>query len=179
MTSAARRNFIKGLILAVLVLLAAIIQNASGFSIEIGGARCFLILPVCVVLGIGENEFAASLIGLWGGLLWDTVSAVHTCYNAVFLCIVCFICSAFITEILRDTFITNMIFTFFVSVLYVLFYWLFFIIIKGVDGAEYSLFTFYLPSALYTFIVSALVWLIYRPIKKKFQFSEMSEMSTI
>lgn len=48
----------------ILVCLAALIQNTSGLSIEIGGARCFLLLPVCMMIGIGEDERTAALIAL-------------------------------------------------------------------------------------------------------------------
>ena len=102
----------------ILVCLAALIQNTSGLSIEIGGARCFLLLPVCMMIGIGEDERPAALIALFGGMLWDLSSAVHLGFNAIFMCIMCFFGAAFITYILRNTFITNFIF----STLFILLY---------------------------------------------------------
>lgn len=166
MELSAKRKFIKAALSAALVLLSVLIQNTPHLSIEIGGARCFLVLPVCIILGIGENEAFAAALGLFGGMLWDMSSAVHMGFNAVFICIACFLSSAFISVILRNTFITNMIFTVSASFLYALLYWLVFIMIKGMDGAQNSLFTFYLPSALYTAAVSAAVYFAAKHIKR-------------
>lgn len=151
----------------ILVCLAALIQNTSGLSIEIGGARCFLLLPVCMMIGIGEDERAAALIALFGGMLWDLSSAVHLGFNAIFMCIMCFFGAAFITYILRNTFITNFIFSTLFILLYCFLYWLMFIIIKNVKGAELSLFTFYIPSAIYTIAISPIVYAAIKSIKKK------------
>ncbi len=147
-------------------MIAALIQNTAGLSIEIGGCRCFLIIPVSIILSLGESEGTAAFYGLLGGMLWDLSAVSHICFNAVFLCIVCFFCSALISNLLRDTFITNMLLTAVPIHLYVFFYWLFFIIINGHTGAAGTLFTFYLPSALYTIIVSILVWLVAVPYKR-------------
>ncbi len=172
MELSARDKLFKGIFIVLSVVISVLIQNTAHLSIEIGGARCFLALPVCVILAIGETEGVAALIGLLGGLLLDVSSGVHTCYNAVFFCLVCFICSALISALLRNTFITNMVFTVSISIMYALLYWLFFIIFKGETGRELTLFTFYLPSALYTLIISPLVWLAARPIKQYFKRKE-------
>ncbi|MCD7722957.1 MAG: rod shape-determining protein MreD [Clostridiales bacterium] len=166
MELSAKRRFFKGAVLAALALISVLIQNTPALSIEIGGARCFLVLPVCIVLGIGENEASAALLGLFGGMLWDISSSVHMGFNAIFLCIFCFFSSAFISVILRNTFITNMLFTVSASFLYALLYWLIFIIIKGMDGAQNTLFSFYLPSAIYTAVVSVAVYFAAKSIKR-------------
>lgn len=75
--------------------------------------------------------------------------------------------AALITYIIRNTFITNFIFSTVFILIYCILYWLFFIIIKDVRGAELSLFTFYLPSALYTIIITPVIYLILRPIKNR------------
>ena len=121
--------------IAVYLLLtagAALIQNTAGLTLEIGGARCFLLLPVCMILGAGEDERFAAVTALIGGMLWDLSSAVHLGFNAIY----CFL------------------------------YWLFFIIIKDVRGAELSLFTFYLPSALYTILATPVIYFSLKPIKR-------------
>lgn len=74
--------------------------------------------------------------------------------------------SALVTYIIRNTFITNFIFSAVFILLYCLLYWLFFIIIRDVRGAELSLFTFYLPSALYTIIATPVIYFSLKPIKQ-------------
>ena len=120
-----------------------------------------------MILGSGEDERFAAVIALVGGMLWDLSSAVHLGFNAVYMCIMCFFGAALITYIIRNTFITNFIFSTVFILIYCILYWLFFIIIKDVRGAELSLFTFYLPSALYTIIITPVIYLILRPIKNR------------
>ncbi len=162
-----KQRTLKVVVYLILTALAALIQNTAGLTIEIGEARCFLLLPVCMILGSGEDERFAAVIALVGGMLWDLSSAVHLGFNAIYMCIMCFFGAALITYILRNTFITNFIFSVVFILIYCILYWLFFIIIKDVRGAELSLFTFYLPSALYTIVITPFIYLILRPIKNR------------
>ncbi len=162
-----RRKSIKVLCYALIIAFIAIIQNVEGLSVEIGSARCFPLLTAAIILGIGEDERLAGLLGLFGGILWDLTTTVHLGFNAVFMCITCFCSAALVTYIIRDTFITCMVFSVLTVFLYVFLYWLFFIIIKGVHGAELSLFSFYIPSAFYTSLTAPIIWLCAKPVKQK------------
>ncbi len=157
----------KTIVYIIIVAFTALLQNTEGLLIEIGPARCFLLLPVCIILGMGEDEKLAALLGLFGGMLWDLSSPAHMGFNAIFICIFCFISSALVTYIIRDTFITSMIFSVIAIFAYSVIYWLFFIIIKDIKGAELSLFYFYLPSAIYTAVITPFVRICVVPIKKK------------
>ena len=161
-----KQRTIKVAVYLILTAAAALIQNTEGLTLEIGGARCFLLLPVCMILGTGEDERFAAVIALAGGMLWDLSSGVHLGFNAIYMCIICFFGSALVTYIIRNTFITNFIFSAVFILLYCLLYWLFFIIIRDVRGAELSLFTFYLPSALYTIIATPVIYFSLKPIKQ-------------
>ncbi len=157
----------KTIIYFISAVIAALIQNTAGLTLEIGGARCFILIPLCIILGMGEDEFFAGMLGLFGGLLWDTTSSVHLGFNAVFLCIACYLSAAAVNYIVRDTFITAIVFSITAIFIYSLLYWLFFIIIKGVSGAELTLFSFYIPCAVYTSVITPIVWICASPIKKK------------
>ena len=162
-----RKKISKTIIYILIIAVSAIIQNTNGLTIEIGGARCFLLLPVTIMLSMGEDEGFAGILGLVGGLFWDLNSAVHFGFNAAFMCITCFFCAAFVTYIIRNTFISNVVFSVLSAFIYAFLYWLFFIIIKGVHGAELSLFSFYLPSAIYTMAATPFIWFFINWIKKK------------
>ena len=162
-----KQKGIKTAVYLLIVAFIALIQNTEGLTIEIGGARCFLLLPVCIILGMGEDEGLAGVLGLFGGLLWDMTSAVHLGFNAIFMCIVCFISAALVTYILRNTFIANFVFSTLTIFVYVFLYWLFFIVIKNVKGAELSIIYFYFPSALYTAVLFPLLWVCIYPVKKR------------
>lgn len=162
-----KQKGIKTAVYLLIIAFIALIQNTPGLTFEIGGARCFLLLPVCIILATGEDEGLAGALGLFGGLLWDITSAVHLGFNAIFMCIICFICSALVTFIIRNTFIANFIFSAFAVFTYAFLYWLFFIIIKGVIGAELSIIKFYFPSALYTAALFPLLWVCIYPVKTR------------
>lgn len=162
-----RKKISKTIIYILIIAASAIIQNTNGLTIEIGGARCFLLIPVTIMLSMGEDEGFAGILGLIGGLFWDLNSAVHFGFNAAFMCITCFFCAAFVTYIIRNTFISNFVFSVLSAFIYAFLYWLFFIIIKGVHGAELSLFSFYLPSAIYTMAATPFIWFFINWIKKK------------
>lgn len=162
-----RKRVIKAAVYAVIIAIAALLQNTAGLIPQIGGARCFLLIPVCIIIGLSEDERLAALLGLFGGMLWDLSSPAHMGFNAIFICIMCFISASLVTYIIRDTFITSVIFSVFAIALYSVLYWLFFIIIKDVKGAELSLFTFYIPSAIYTAVITPIVRLCIKPLKKR------------
>lgn len=162
-----KQKTIKYVCFCLLILAADLLQNVSGLLPEVFGARCFIIIPAVVILSLGEDELTASLLGLFAGFLWDMSSAVHMGFNCIFFAVICFISSALVNHLIRDTFITNMLISIVSIVLYCLTYWLCFIIIKGVDGGENTIFSFYLPCALYTAAITPIVFLIYKPIKKK------------
>lgn len=151
----------------LIILLVDLLQNTHGLLPEIFGARCFLLLPVAVILAVGEDFFAGALIGLLSGLLWDLSSATHLGFNCIFLAVVCLFVSVLASNITRDTFITNMAFSLVVIILYCFIYWLCFIIIKGVDGGGLTLFSFYIPCGIYTMAASPIAWLLLRPAKLK------------
>lgn len=160
-----KQRTLKTVMYFLIAAAAALLQNTAGLTAEIGGARCFILLPVCMILGLGEDERFAAALALVSGMLWDMSSGVHLGFNAIYMCIMCFFGSALVTYVIRNTFLTNFIFSAIFIFIYCLFYWLFFIIIKDVRGAELTLFTFYLPCAVYTTAAAPLLYLILKPVK--------------
>ena len=88
-------------------------------------------------------------------------------FNCIIIMLMCFFSSALVTYIARNIFITNMVCTTVATVLYGFIYWLCFIIIKGVKGGEMTLLTFYILCVIYTLVLTPLIYLILRPIKRK------------
>lgn len=170
-----KQKTIKYFCYCLMILLADLLQNTGGLFPQVFGARCFLLLPLAIILAMGEDIIASAFMGLFAGLLWDMSGAVHLGFNCIFIAVVCFLSSALVTYIVRDTFITNMICTALVIILYCFLYWLFFIVIKGVDGGETTLFSFYIPCAIYTLILTPVIWLIMKPVKAKLNFVKSQE----
>lgn len=155
-----------------LILLADLLQNTAGLLPEIFGARCFIIIPALMIISISQNEAEAALTGLFTGALWDIHSGVHMGFNCIFFTLLCFAASALVNRLLRNTFITNMLICGVSILIYCFTYWLCFIIIKDVGGAAATIFSFYLPSAIYTAAAAPLVYIIYKPIIKKLNKNE-------
>ena len=88
-------------------------------------------------------------------------------FNALFFMLLCFGVSAVMERYIRSTFVTHMLFALPAPFLYGLLYWLCFILIKGVDGGTNTLFTFYLPCALYTAVVAPILWFLLRPLRQR------------
>ena len=78
-----RQQTIKYIFYCLIILICDLLQNVSGLFPEIYGARCFLLLPVSIILAMGEDERNGALLGLFAGLLWDLTSGVHMGFNCI------------------------------------------------------------------------------------------------
>lgn len=174
-----RHKAVKYTLYCLLIICLDLLQNVQGLFVEIAGARCFLLLPAVIIMSMGEDEKTAAFIGLFAGLLWDLTSGAHMGFNCIFIMIMCFFSAAFVTYIARDTFITNMLATIITVFMYCLLYWLFFIIIKGIDGAQMTIVTFYLPCMIYTLALSPVLWLIINPLKRKYKEAQRNNQSLL
>lgn len=163
----AKQKAIKYFSYCLIILLADLLQNTPGLFPQIFGARCFLLLPVAVILAMSEDMIGGALIGLFAGLLWDVSGAVHLGFNCIYITVICLLTSVFVTYIARDTFITNMISCTTAIVVYCLLYWLCFMVLKKVQGAQITILTFYIPCAIYTAACTPIIWLVLKQIKKK------------
>ena len=157
----------KYVIYCLVIAVASLFQNVGGLWFEIGGARCFFLIPVCVILGLDEDEKVSALLGLFAGFLWDVSSVQHMGFNGVFLMVLCYIVSAFVTFIFRDTFVIEFVSTSILSLLYAVLYWLFFVLRKGVAGSAVSFLSFYLPCCVYTVAIMPILYLLLTPLKRK------------
>lgn len=162
-----RERTIKYVVYVVILCVLSLLQNVGGLWFEIGGARCFFLVPAAVLLSLDEDEKASALIGLFSGLLWDITSAHHMGFNCLFIMVVCYIMSVLLTHLFRATFWVGYVGAVLFTFLYVLIYWLVFVLIKGGDGAASAFFTFYLPSFFYTAVMAFVMNLVFVPLKKK------------
>lgn len=162
-----KEKTVKYLVYCLLIAGAALLQNVSGLFPQIGGARCFLLIPVVIVLGIEEDEKNAAFLGLFGGLLWDIFSVQHMGFNCIYLMIMCYISSALVSYIFRNTFWVSLTASVIPVFLYCLLYWAVFILARESQGSVSAFFVFYLPCAIYTSVISFIVCAVLNVIKKK------------
>ena len=143
---------IKYVIYCLIILFAGILQNVSGLWFTSGNARCFFLIPVCVLLGINEDEKNAALLGFFGGLIWDAVSSSHMGFNCIFLMLACYISSAFVVFVFRNTFLLGLIEAVVTIAVYVFVYWILFVLINQARERE-------LLSESFIFPVCFIQWL--------------------
>ncbi|MBR7072178.1 MAG: rod shape-determining protein MreD [Eubacterium sp.] len=162
-----KKRTIKYAVYGAVLLLAALLQNTGGLFPEIGRARCFLLIPVCIILGINEDERVAAFIGLFGGFLWDAVCAQHMGFNCIFLMFACYFASALVSYVFRNTFVTGLIASVTAIVVYCLLYWLLFVLMSRPEGAGFALGRFYVPCALYSIALAPVIEAVLIPLKSK------------
>lgn len=160
-----KEKTIKYAVYCLIILGSALLQNIAGLWFEIGNARCFFLIPVTITLGINEDEKISALLGFFGGLLWDVVSAQHMGFNCIFLMLICYISSALITYLFVDTYWVSAICNTVGTGLYCLTYWVLFVAIGGSEGSAASIGYFYVPCFIYTSVIALGICWILREIK--------------
>lgn len=161
-----KEKTIKYLIYCAIIAVLSLIQNVCTQWFEIGSAVCFVMIPGTLLLAMGEDEKAASLLGLFAGVLWDAVAANHTAFNAVFFTVVCYAVSLLLTHLLRETFWVRTVATVLAAALYTFLYWLLFVGARKTGGVS-ALMSFYFPSFIYTSVVGVLLNFVLTPLKRK------------
>ena len=158
---------IKYSVYCALIAFAALLQNVSGLWLEIGGARCFLIIPVVILLSLGEDERTAAFLGLFAGFLWDCVSAAHMGFNCILLAVLCYVAAAVVNFVLRNTFWVCAVSAVIGIFIYCMLYWLFIVMPHGGEGSALSLLYFYIPSFIYTSVIALVLGTLFSPLKRK------------
>lgn len=154
-----RLIFIRRVILVAVIVLVSLLQNTKGFFPEPFGIRAFLLIPLTVCIGMFERSYAGALLGVLAGALWDSVSVYWDGYNALFLMLIAAVSGLLINVLMRNHMLTALILSAGACFIYSFSYVMFFIIARGLDGADYLLIRYYLPSALLTAMFTPLFYL--------------------
>lgn len=163
---------IRRLIFVLFIILTAVMQNTKGYFPEIFGVRALLLIPLTVCIGMFEREIAGAALGLFAGALWDMSSGLGDGYNTLFLMLIGAGCGLLINVLMRNHLLTAFIMTAAASTLYVLSYILFFVVSQGLDSSGFLFFRYYLPSCIYTLLLTPIYYLIVRAVMRKTQINE-------
>ncbi|MBQ8182816.1 MAG: rod shape-determining protein MreD [Clostridia bacterium] len=142
-------KYVRFLIYALLIAGAALIQNSPYIIPEIFGARAFILLPVCVSIAMFEREIAAAVFGVFAGVLWD-ICIGKDGFNAFVLILIGAVCSLLISHFMRNNILTALVLGVGSVVSYCIIYVVVNLIFGGAGASVGQLFTFYLPSGIYT-----------------------------
>ncbi len=144
-----KQKYIRYIIYAALIVAAALIQNLPGAIPEIFGARALILLPLCVSIAMFEREIPAALFGAFAGILWD-INLYKDGFNAFVLLLICAVCSLFISHFMQNNIITALVLSISSTVIYNIIYVVVNLLLSGAGSSVKQIFTFYLPSCIYT-----------------------------
>lgn len=154
------------LVFLLFIVVCHLLQNTPHMFPEIMGARCFLLLPLTVCIAMFLHNLPATLLALFAGALWDSSAAVLDGYNAIFFLLSSTGIALLMNYLMRNNLWSAAILGALTILLYGTLHWLFFIILRGVPGGAILYVTYYLPSALYTFLFTPVFYFLLRTFMK-------------
>ncbi len=146
-----KEKYIRYGIYIALMVAVLLLQNSNIALPSIFGARAFLLLPLVTAIAMHEREVPAAIFGCCAGVLWDTYSA-NEGFSTLVLMILSAVCSILISHIMRNNILTAFVLGGGSIAIYEFLYVFVNITLSGAGGAIRQLFTFYLPSFIYTAI---------------------------
>ena len=149
----------------VLIFVLAVIGK-SGFIPEISSVSPMLMVPLTVIIALYEKSIPGMSFGILCGALWDLTAATPDGFYTVLLAAAGFICGSASTFFVRTNLFSALLLTFFTASGCSLLHWGMFFLWKGYDGAFGVIFSYYLPSVIYTLILSVIIYYIITYIVK-------------
>ena len=146
----------------VLYSLWIVLLHCIGFSplsfLSVNGAHPYLTLIPVVFIAVHEGNFIGSVFGAVAGLLVDVNSTDGEGFNALIYLIAGFFCGYFCEYVLQKNSLGTVILSFVSPLFVALIKWA-----SSGSGLYFPLFTsFYLRNAIYTFVLSLLLYGIFK-----------------
>ncbi len=165
-----RPRVIRRVLFALLILLAALLQNtASGIESSLS-VKPLLVLPAAVAISMFEREVAAALFGALGGAILD-VSSANDGFNTLVLIVLCAACSLLISHLMRNNFITGTVLCAASLLLYGLAYIIVFNFAEGVFPLK-AFFTVYIPVFAASLVAFPVLYYIVKAVYGRFNTAE-------
>ncbi|HJB26828.1 MAG TPA: rod shape-determining protein MreD [Firmicutes bacterium] len=160
--------FLKYLIYAIIILALFVMQNTPGMM-EIAGIRPSFLLSAAVLFAMYEGEFEGAILAMVCGLFWDFGSGGLTGANAILFLILGVGIGLLTTHLLRRTIGTALLCCAVSILIQMLVNFTFTYFIWNQAHSGMFLLTQMLPAALYSIVLSPLVFLLIRFVFEKFQ----------
>ena len=168
-----KKNGVKWLLYTFLLFLAFILQTTVGF-LQVFGVKPIFILPVMVYISMFEGELAGAVIGIVGGLFWDTAADKLLGFNAIIMMVICVSVALLVMYLVRVNVWNALLFVFAGALLQGLIDFFFYYLIWDYDYSYLILLKKILPTVLYTTLISPLFFFIIRKIS--YTFSEVERI---
>lgn len=160
------KRYLKGALLAALIILTALIQNAF---LPAFGARHtgWLLLALLTAVAMHEPELNTACYALLGGVLWDLSSPLPDGTAALFLTVFACACSLLARCLFRRTLLTAAVFCGSGCLLFCLFSILLRCAVNDASALPGIFLRSYLPSLLLTAVALPVFYFIIRTVEKR------------
>lgn len=148
---------------ALVLLLVSLLQAAPRLFPAIGGAHPVPLIPVVVCIAMFEGPLTGAAIGVGGGLLWALYADRLFGFDALLLMAVGCICGLLVQVLIRNNWMSALLLNGATLIVYTLVDWLVRFVLYAQEGAVWALWSILLPNAVYTFVLSPVIYaLAYR-----------------
>ncbi len=161
-----RKIFIRRALLLVLLVFTAVFQHTDGAIPPLFGTKAMLLVPLTVAIAVHERSITGLVYGTLAGILWDCATVRGDGFFSVYLAVIGFLAGCLVTHLMRNNIFTDLIISLFSISAVNVTYWLVFIHLKGYEGSVQVLFSYYLPSVLYTMVFAFVYYYIVGLIHK-------------
>ncbi len=153
---------LRRVMLAVIIVVFAVLQNACGMLKVPFAARPLLLIPLCVCVSMFESNTASAIFGAFGGILWD-VSAACDGFNAIVIMLFGAGGSLLISHFMRNNIVTALVLCASATAVYEILYAVIFKMLQGVSLVA-GLFTYNIPVILLTAVFIPVCYFIVKLI---------------
>ena len=148
----ADRLFVRRLLFALIIVVAATFQSTKGFVPQIKEVSAFILIPLVVCIASFEKSVPSLFFGAFAGIMWDMYSITADGFFTVVLTAVGFLTAMVILFYMRNNIMTALLLSFVSTFFCNTLYWLNFIFFRSYTSPVYIYLRYYLPSCFYTVI---------------------------
>ena len=159
-----RLIYIRRALMALLVVFTAVAQHIDGAIPDLFSVPAMILVPLVVSIAMFERSMAGLFFGAFAGILWDFATVRGDGYFSVIMACVGFFSGVAVTYFMRNNIYSALVLGSISVLICNTGYWLLFIMRKGYEGAFGVLWSYYLPSALYTMIFMFLYYYLVKYI---------------
>ena len=158
--------YIRRALFVLLIAVTAVFQHTSGAIPAIFSAKAFLLIPLTVCISMQEKSMGGLSFGLLAGILWDFATVRGDGFYSVVLALAGFVAGVSVAYLVRNNIFAALLLSLGACAFVTTAYWLVFVLMRSYDGAWSMLFSFYLPSGLYSLAFTAVYYYLVKAIVK-------------
>ena len=146
----------------LLVIAAAVLVNVGR------GVKPIYFIPLCVCICMNEGEYPAAFLGGICGLLFDEACGKVFGYSSIMFIVFCVLTTILFKHLLFQNALNVIALSAVYTFAYQMLDYFFYYAMWGYEGSGYVFSDIALPCILNTIIISPIVYLIVKPIIKRF-----------